>query len=101
MGAAQLAQTPSGVPINAPSKVLAALLLKRRRENMGSRVSKAAPNAMPKDIPIRFVQAQFTLVRATRVSSGALGSTGRSASKLMAPLTLMAGPEFNFLNRDG
>src|SRR5271165_3087693 len=101
MGATQLAQTPSGVPRAAPISVLPAGVLKRRRENSGSKVRAAAPKHTPKVMPIRLAHIQFMVVRPTRVAKGIAGETGSLASKVRAAVTLTERPEFSFFSRAG
>ena len=101
MGATQLAHTPRGTPVIAPSAVLAAALRNRRRGNRGSSVNTAAPKNRLNVMPMRFVHIQLMVVCSMRVASGMVGATGILASKLSTPLVLMAAPLCNFLRSAG
>jgi len=101
IGATQLAQTPSGTPVIAPNKVFAKGLRKRRRGNVASKVSAAAPKQMPNVMPIRLVHIQLAAVCHTRVNNVIPAVTGNKASKLIAPLTLIPLPLCNFFSNAG
>src|SRR6266567_3170097 len=102
MGVAQLVHTPMGAPATAPQSTFAAACSKRFGRRVRARkVIMAAPKGRAKYMPKRLVQSQFIEVRPTRVASGMVGLTGKSASKEMAALTLSDWPACSFLSRAG
>ncbi len=81
IGAAQLTQTPKGVPIAIPSALLPRELLKLRRRNSANKVINAEANKTPNVIPFLLVSIQLTVVYKIRVSTPCSGRISNTVSK--------------------